>query len=99
MRTISAICLSLLLFSCVDHSRETGEINQLNQRIIRLEQRLDSLINDRNPYSIGSKNMKSPNTASYNAPPESGRCQAMTKKGTQCKRKSKSNGYCWQHGG
>jgi hypothetical protein len=27
------------------------------------------------------------------------RCQAITKKGLQCKRKAKSNGYCWQHGG
>ena len=26
-----------------------------------------------------------------------GRCNATTKKGTRCKRKSKSNGYCWQH--
>ena len=25
------------------------------------------------------------------------RCQAITKKGTQCKRAAKSNGYCWQH--
>ena len=29
----------------------------------------------------------------------SGQCQAVTKKGTQCSRKAKSNGYCWQHGG
>ena len=29
----------------------------------------------------------------------SGRCQATTKKGTQCKRKAKSGSdYCWQHG-
>jgi len=25
------------------------------------------------------------------------RCQAITKKGTQCKRIALSNGYCWQH--
>jgi hypothetical protein len=25
------------------------------------------------------------------------RCQAITKKGTQCKRVAESNGYCWQH--
>ncbi|WP_394367092.1 DUF5763 domain-containing protein [Pseudobacter ginsenosidimutans] len=25
-------------------------------------------------------------------------CAAMTKKGTPCRRKAKSNGYCWQHG-
>ena len=29
-----------------------------------------------------------------------GRCQAITKKGTQCKRKAKPGSkYCWQHGG
>ena len=30
---------------------------------------------------------------------EDGHCQGITKKGTQCKRKAKNNGYCWQHGG
>lgn len=30
----------------------------------------------------------------------SGRCQATTKKGTQCKRNAKpGSSYCWQHGG
>ncbi len=30
----------------------------------------------------------------------SGRCQATTKKGTQCKRNAKAgSSYCWQHGG
>ena len=30
---------------------------------------------------------------------ESGRCQATTKKGSQCSRKAKSGSrYCWQHG-
>jgi len=30
----------------------------------------------------------------------SGRCQATTKKGTQCKRKAAAgSNYCWQHGG
>jgi hypothetical protein len=29
----------------------------------------------------------------------SGRCNATTKKGSQCKRTARSGGYCWQHGG
>jgi hypothetical protein len=29
----------------------------------------------------------------------SGQCQALTKKGYQCSRTSRSGGYCWQHGG
>ena len=28
---------------------------------------------------------------------DSGRCQATTQKGTQCKRRGTSGGYCWQH--
>lgn len=44
---------------------------------------------------------------SYSAPKTSktqkvysGRCQATTKKGTQCKRSAKAgSSYCWQHGG
>ena len=31
---------------------------------------------------------------------EAGRCQAVTKKGTQCSRRAKPGSkYCWQHGG
>jgi hypothetical protein len=33
------------------------------------------------------------------SPTSYGRCGATTKKGTQCSRSAKSNGYCWQHGG
>lgn len=29
----------------------------------------------------------------------SSKCQALTKKGTRCSRISRSNGFCWQHGG
>jgi DNA phosphorothioation-dependent restriction protein DptG len=29
----------------------------------------------------------------------SSQCQAITKKGYQCSRNSRSGGYCWQHGG
>jgi micrococcal nuclease len=41
-------------------------------------------------------------TNAYTAPVSSslGRCQAITKKGTQCKRNAKAGSkYCWQHGG
>jgi micrococcal nuclease len=35
-----------------------------------------------------------------NQPASPGRCQATTKKGTQCKRNAKpGSAYCWQHGG
>jgi hypothetical protein len=98
MRMTSTICLSLLLFSCFNKDRETGEIDQLNQRITLLEERIDSLIKNANSTKL--KNINSPNAASYNSTfRNSNRCQAITKKGTQCSRKAKNNSYCWQHGG
>jgi len=93
-------CLGLLLFSsCFDARNNNSEIDRLNQRITVLEQRIDSLISDRNANPIGLNNITSSNKTSYSTPRGTGRCQAMTKKGTQCKRKGKNNGYCWQHGG
>ncbi len=41
-----------------------------------------------------STSVKSSKPASY-----SGQCSATTKKGYRCSRKSRSGGYCWQHGG
>jgi endonuclease YncB( thermonuclease family) len=39
-------------------------------------------------------------TRSRSAPVSSGRCMAITKKGTRCKRNaSPGSSYCWQHGG
>jgi micrococcal nuclease len=41
-----------------------------------------------------------PLAARPSAQPVSGRCQAITKKGTQCSRRAKPGSqYCWQHGG
>lgn len=94
MKNIFTICL-LLFFSC--NNGETGEINQLSERVLRLEQRMDSLT--RNGNRIGSNNRHDPEPASYGTFREGGRCQAITKKGTQCKRKAKNNSHCWQHGG
>jgi Family of unknown function (DUF5763) len=99
MRKTYLICLSLLLFSCFNNDKETGKIDQLNQRITRLEQRIDSLISGKNANSIGLNNFTSPNTNSYSVPRQSNHCQAITKKGKQCSRKAKNNSYCWQHGG
>lgn len=41
-----------------------------------------------------------PATPKPSAPAYAGRCQATTKKGTQCSRTAKAgSSYCWQHGG
>jgi hypothetical protein len=98
---IYIICLSLLLFSCINKDSEAVQMGQLKQRISILEQRIDSLINRRKANSNGLNNSNNSNLSpsSYSTFRESGRCLAITKKGTQCKRKAKNNSYCWQHGG
>lgn len=48
---------------------------------------------------VSSGNSDSRRRSSQSSSSYSGRCQATTKKGTQCKRTSRSGGYCWQHGG
>jgi hypothetical protein len=62
-------------------------------------QKKDSFIPSKkdNPTLIANANKKK-----YTPSPivlDSSRCLQITQKGTQCKRKPKANGYCWQHGG
>jgi len=83
MTKIFTICILLLFGSCFNTDSSTNETKLMNKRITRLEQRIDSLIGHGNTNSTESNN----------------RCQAITKKGTQCKRKARNKGYCWQHGG
>ncbi|HEX7903852.1 MAG TPA: DUF5763 domain-containing protein [Chitinophagaceae bacterium] len=96
MRKIFTICILLLLVSCFNTGTQKTEL--LNQRITRLEQRIDSLINGGNINLIGSDNNSSNNSVSTGTVRQTNRCQAITKKGTQCKRAAEDNGYCWQHG-
>ena len=45
-------------------------------------------------------NAAAPASAPAQRVAEAGRCQAITKKGTQCSRRAKAGSkYCWQHGG
>lgn len=98
MKAISIICLSLLFFSCFSTNRETEEVDQLKERITLLEQRIDSLINSINPNPLRENNLNDNNPAPYRTFWVNSRCQAITKKGTQCGRKAKkNNAYCWQH--
>jgi hypothetical protein len=78
--------LSLSLYSCNDPAKGTS---QLNDRITRLEHRIDSLEGKTQNDSFSQTSLK---TFIKNE-----RCQAITKKGTQCKRKGKYNGFCMQH--
>ena len=99
MKIIATLFTLLVLISCSYTDNGVNERDQLNLRIARLEQRIDSLINSRYINSTGSNN-----TGIYNQSPEkvvrqTDRCQAITKKGTQCRRTTNGGDYCWQHGG
>ena len=96
MRKIFVICISILLVSCA-HT-DTTETELLKKRITRLEQQIDSLVSDRDINLTGS-NKSSDNSVSNGNAHQVNRCQALTKKRTQCKRKAKDNNYCWQHEG
>jgi outer membrane murein-binding lipoprotein Lpp len=87
MKVLAAILLCIICSSCTDTDSKT---NELNQRVTHLEQRVDSLTNTKTEIS-GDYTNKGTNN-------ENGRCKGITKKGAQCKRKAKNNGYCWQHG-
>ncbi len=93
-------CLALFfLTSCFNTDNSNIDTDRLNLRITMLEQRLDSLLNARGtkPFALSKKENREP--VSYDRSQASWRCQATTKKGTQCKRSARSNSYCWQHGG
>jgi uncharacterized protein DUF5763 len=99
MRQALPICILLFFSSCFNSESRSYETDELNQRIIPLEQRIDSLINAGNTNPAGIKNKSENTPVSYGVVRQTSRCQAITKKGTQCKRTAKNNGYCWQHGG
>lgn len=92
MKPITAILSALLFSSCFNNKEE-----QMNQRIIRLEQRVDSLTNKNDKYSSGLYGTENLNGDSVSTSFQYARCQKITKKGKQCRRKAKANGYCWQH--
>lgn len=89
MNNILLIILVFFLHSCHNSNAKPLELKQLNERITRLEQKMDSLTRGPNTGSEGMNNM-SPTW-------QSDHCAAITKKGTPCRRKAGSNGYCWQH--
>ncbi|HEX7845909.1 MAG TPA: hypothetical protein VF476_08935 [Chitinophagaceae bacterium] len=97
MKSICTIGLVLLFSSCFNDKSSTTETEQLKQRIIRLEERIDSLTNVGNSRLIESQERNSDSFVPYGTVQKFSRCQAITRKGAQCKRAAKGNGYCWQH--
>jgi hypothetical protein len=98
MRKIIFICLSVLFASCLNKGVR-NETEMLNQRITFLEQKIDSVISDMNTNSTALNNRNGDSSLFYGTVTQMNRCQALTKKGIQCKRKAKNSGYCWQHEG
>lgn len=96
MKKIITICMSFVIFSC-GNRRE--EIEELNQRLSRLEKIVASIVNASTVDPDTMKKTNNTRTGPYRSAISNSRCQAITKKGSQCKRKAKNNGYCWQHGG
>ena len=101
MKLIFGFFTVIILSSCFNS--DNRKIEQLNRRIISLEQRLDSLSNaggSNQPIGLyDTYNTTQSKSDSPGMVKKSNRCQALTKKGTQCKRAAKNGSYCWQHGG
>ena len=99
MTKMFIVCTLLVSAACSNNDKTNNEAQLLNQRILRLEQKIDSLISDMHTNSIVSNNKSGDSSLSSSTSLLTNRCQAITKKGTQCKRKVKNYGYCWQHEG
>jgi predicted RNase H-like nuclease (RuvC/YqgF family) len=79
--------------------------DKINNAIIFLGQDINKLFKGynkemptNNPQSQSKTNNQSQKTIEKEVK-SSGQCSATTQKGTRCSRSSRSNGYCWQHGG
>jgi predicted RNase H-like nuclease (RuvC/YqgF family) len=81
-----------------NYDRINNAIIFLGQDINKLFKGYNNEMPSNNPKSQLNTNIQSQNTTE-NKVKSSGQCSATTQKGTRCSRTSRSNGYCWQHGG
>lgn len=79
--------------------------DRINNAVIFLGQDINNLFKgynrempNNNSQSQSKTNSQSQKTIEKEVK-SSGQCSATTQKGTRCSRSSRSNGYCWQHGG
>ena len=79
--------------------------DRINNAIIFLGQDINKLFKGYNrevPNNNSQSQPKADNQSQKtieNEVKSSGQCTATTQKGTRCSRSSRSNGFCWQHGG
>jgi hypothetical protein len=81
-----------------NYDRINNAIIFLSQDINKLFKGYNKEIPTNNPQSQSKTNIQSQKTIE-NEVKSSGQCSATTQKGTRCSRQSRSNGFCWQHGG
>jgi predicted RNase H-like nuclease (RuvC/YqgF family) len=81
-----------------NYDRINNAIIFLGQDINKLFKGYNNEMPTNNPKSQLNNNIQSQNTTE-NKIKSSGQCNATTQKGTRCSRSSRSNGFCWQHGG
>jgi predicted RNase H-like nuclease (RuvC/YqgF family) len=79
--------------------------DRINNAIIFLGQDINKLFKGYNRELPDNNSKSQSNTYIQSQKPienevkRSGQCSATTQKGTRCSRTSRSNGFCWQHGG
>jgi len=115
IRKLLFASLVLALSSCTapDSSKVNSleyEVYSLKSRVKDLEDQLNLIVVKYN-NSLPKGKKKSSGTSlsagqSYGSNSDNetqsgfvGECTAITRKGTRCLRKARSNGLCWQHGG
>jgi predicted RNase H-like nuclease (RuvC/YqgF family) len=79
--------------------------DRINNAVIFLGQDINKLFKGYN-REMPNNNSQSPSKTDIQSQKtiekevkSSGQCSATTQKGTRCSRSSRSNGFCWQHGG
>jgi TolA-binding protein len=110
MKTLISIISVLCFIGCATPeqvTKQSDRIDELQKEISYLHGKIDELNTSiQNLNSNLSNSQTQPkiaptqnNSASDNSQ-ESGQCQAITKKGTQCSRKAQAGSkFCWQHQG
>lgn len=98
MRLIVGLCILISVSSCVNAGND--KIEKLREQVTSIEKRLDSLRNPGTTQRYGiynTDNVNDPGSGSPHLMDKANRCQAITRKGTQCKRTANYGSYCWQH--
>ncbi len=99
MKIIAA--LFVLLVVLTSRNSNSNQVNDLKIKVARLDNKVDSLIYILTRYSGVGPNTDTTGSAlkRKNRFVSSAQCKAITRKGVQCSKKVRSNGYCRQHGG